>query len=103
GHAAHLGGALVGMLIALAMDPSAMIRNYIPILVVILPTLGFLYFLVTRPHFLMIDNYRGSDRHFYSVDHKYNLNKAEREKDLDRILDKIKQKGMKSLTSKEKA
>ena len=103
GHEAHLGGALTGMLIALIIEPAAMIRNYIPILVVILPTLGFLYFLVTRPHFLLIDNYRGADRHFYSVDHKYNLNKAEREKDIDRILDKIKQKGMKSLTAKEKA
>jgi membrane associated rhomboid family serine protease len=103
GHEAHLGGALTGMLIALIMEPTAMMRNYIPILVVMLPTLGFLYFLVTRPHFLLIDNYKGSDRHFYSIDHKYNVSKAQQEKDIDRILDKIKQKGMKSLTAKEKA
>ena len=103
GHEAHLGGAMAGMLIAILMQPSALIENYIPILVIMLPTLAFLYFIVTRPHLLLVDNFRRSGRKLYTVDHDYNISKAQQEKDIDRILEKINQKGMKSLTAKEKA
>ncbi|MEP7141952.1 MAG: DUF6576 domain-containing protein [Ferruginibacter sp.] len=39
---------------------------------------------------------------FYSVDHKYNADKNNRQKELDKILDKINKKGMGSLSKREK-
>lgn len=39
----------------------------------------------------------------YSIDDRFNASKAEQEKEVDRILEKINKRGMASLTSKEKA
>jgi membrane associated rhomboid family serine protease len=103
GHEAHLGGALAGMVIALIMEPGALIQNYITILLIMLPTLAFLYFIVTRPHILLLDNFGKSRRNQYTIDHKYNVDRKQQEKDIDRILEKINQRGIKSLTAKEKA
>src|ERR1700754_3698361 len=38
GHDAHLGGALVGMILALIMNPSALMANYGKILIILVPT-----------------------------------------------------------------
>jgi membrane associated rhomboid family serine protease len=103
GHEAHLGGALTGMLIAILMQPSALLNNYITILLILVPTIAFLYFIVTRPHILLMDNFTKSRRNQYTIDHKYNVDKKQQEQDIDRILEKINQRGIKSLTAKEKA
>jgi hypothetical protein len=39
---------------------------------------------------------------YYSIDHKYNAEKNSRQKEIDKILDKINSKGMDSLSSTEK-
>ena len=104
GHEAHLGGALIGMLVALLMEPSAFSENYVTILVIVVPTIIFIYLIITRPHILLVDNLffkRHAD--FYSIDHKYNSEKYDQQKEIDRILDKINTRGMGSLTSKEKS
>jgi membrane associated rhomboid family serine protease len=103
GHEAHLGGALVGMCIALIMFPGAFAENYVPILLISLPTLAFIILILTRPHLLLIDNLFYKKQHdFYSIDHKYNAEKRNAQNEIDRILDKINQRGMKSLTEKER-
>jgi hypothetical protein len=38
----------------------------------------------------------------YTLDNRYNMNKIDQQKEVDRILDKINRSGMKSLTPKEK-
>ena len=73
GHDAHLGGALVGMILALIMHPSALVENYGKILIILIPSLLFIYFIITRPQILFVDNlFYKTHRDFYNVDHRYN-------------------------------
>ncbi|MBO9198844.1 rhomboid family intramembrane serine protease [Niastella sp. MAH-29] len=103
GHDAHLGGAMVGMLVAIALQPAALVENWLTILVITVPTLIFMYLIVTRPHILLIDNlFFNTHKNHYSVDHKYNESKFNQQQEIDRILDKINKRGMNSLSQKEK-
>ena len=103
GHEAHLGGALAGMIVAVLIQPSALAYNYLTILIITVPTIVFIYIIITRPHLLLIDNfYFKTHKNYYSVDHKYNEEKASSQQEIDRILDKISNKGIKSLSKKEK-
>jgi membrane associated rhomboid family serine protease len=103
GHDAHLGGALIGMSVALILEPSALLENYVTILIIALPALAFIYLIITKPQILLIDNfYFKKHKNHYSVDHKYNEEKNNNQKEIDSILDKISKKGMDSLSRKEK-
>ena len=103
GHDSHLAGALIGMLLAIAMYPVALTENYLTILAIALPCIIFIYIIITRPYTLLIDNhFFKTHNRYYSIDHKYNAEKIDQEKEVDRILEKISKKGMKSLTQKEK-
>jgi len=103
GHDAHLGGALIGMLIALLFHPAAFANNYLTILIIAIPTIVFIYLVVTRPHILLIDGAfsRKRKRH-YSIEHKVNEEKINNQKEIDNILDKISKHGMSSLSRREK-
>ena len=103
GHEAHLGGALVGMAVALLMHRNAFMQNYLTILVIAVPAAIFIYLIVTRPHLLLIDNFfYNTHKQYYSVDHKYNEEKHDEQREIDRILEKISRRGMSSLSKKEK-
>lgn len=103
GHEAHLGGALVGMLLALIMVPFAIAENYITILLIAVPAMLFMYIIITRPQLLLIDNFFfKKHQNFYSVDHKYNAQKINEQKEIDKILDKINMGGINSLNVKER-
>ena len=103
GHDAHLGGALIGLIAAVAMHPSALATNTVAILIVFLPSAAFIYIIVTRPHLLLVDNYFFKKHHnAVTVDHKYNIERVDKQKEVDRILEKIHKRGMNSLTQKEK-
>ena len=104
GHEAHLGGALIGMIVALLMEPMAFVENTSTILIIAVPTILFIYLVVTRPQILLVDNlFFKNHQDFYSIDHKYNADKHLQQKEIDRILDKINKKGMGSLTSSERS
>lgn len=103
GYDAHLGGALVGMLLALVMRPAAFLENYGVILLILVPSVAFLFVIIKKPELLFIDNLfykRHTD--YYSIDHQYNAERADQQQELDRILDKIGRTGMGSLSRKEK-
>jgi len=103
GHESHLGGALIGMLVSLLFHPSAMVENYVTILIIAVPTLVFIYLIIVKPHLLMVNNlFYQRNKDFYSIDHKYNYEKNIEQKEIDRILDKISRRGMNSLTKVEK-
>ena len=103
GHESHLAGALIGMLLAIVMYPASFIENYLTILLISVPCIIFIYVILTRPHILLIDNnFFKTQKRYYSIDHRYNSEKIDREKEVDRILEKISKKGMKSLTQKER-
>lgn len=102
GHEAHLGGALIGMIIAILLRPSSLVQNPLPILLVALPAVGFIYFIISRPNMLLIDNHYYNKHNYYNIDHRYNDEKINEQKEIDAILEKIHKRGMGSLTQKEK-
>lgn len=103
GHDAHLAGAVIGVLFAILLRPIILIENYITIGLIIIPAVIFIYIIITRPDVLLVDNFFfKSQQQFYSIDHKYNANKVEQQKEVDAILEKIHKKGMDSLSKKEK-
>jgi len=106
GHEAHLGGALVGMLTALAFQPEAFSENTFTILLITIPIFIFLLLVIYKPEFLIIENFFSQKKNRadnnYSIDHKYNEGRQAKQDEIDRILDKIKRKGVESLSAKEK-
>lgn len=102
GHDAHLGGALIGMVLALIMRPQSFLQNYPIILIILIPTIAFLYIIITRPHVLLVDNLFFRRHQDATIDHRYNMERADQQQEVDRILDKISKKGMRSLTAKER-
>lgn len=103
GHEAHLGGALIGMTVALIIVPWAFLENYLTILMIAVPTIVFIYLIITRPQVLLVDNFFfKTHKNYYSVDHKYNEERSNNQKEIDRILDKISKKGIGSLSKREK-
>ena len=102
GHEAHLGGGLVGMVLAILMEPSAFPENYLTILIITVPTIAFIYIIITRPQFLLIENlFFKKHQKVYTIDQRYNLEKSNQQKEIDCILDKINKKGINSLSKSE--
>jgi membrane associated rhomboid family serine protease len=103
GYDAHLGGALVGMLLALVMRPAAFLENFVVILVILVPSVAFLFVIIKKPELLFIDNlFYKTHADYYTIDHRYNVERADQQQEVDRILDKIGRSGMGSLSRKEK-
>ncbi|TDP00778.1 rhomboid family protein [Flavobacterium sp. 245] len=103
GHEAHLGGAVIGMLIAIVLYPSSLTKNYVPILLVLVPSITFIYIIIRKPYILLIDNYFfKTQKKYYSIEHKYNEQKINQQKEIDKLLDKISKKGITSLSKNEK-
>lgn len=102
GHEAHLAGALVGMLLAIIMRPSTIVENYIPILIITVPSIIVILFIMKRPEALLVQNLFHKTHQNYTVDDRYNVHKRNRQEEIDRILEKIHKKGMNSLTRQEK-
>lgn len=103
GHEAHLGGALVGMLSAIACEPEVLRYNYTAILLITVPAIVFIYLIVTKPHILLVDNlFVKNNLPYYTIDQKYNAQKKIEADTIDAILDKINRHGINSLSKKEK-
>jgi hypothetical protein len=92
---------LAGVLVAIALYPSALIDNYVPVLATIVPIGLFIYFILTRPEILLIDNFFFKKHQKYTIDQEYNLSRRKKEMQLDEILDKIQKKGIQNLTKEE--
>lgn len=103
GHEAHLAGALIGMFIAIGMFPSLALQNYIPVLIVTLPSIFFIIIIIKRPEALLVQNLFFKTHPNYTADDRYNIQQRNRQEEVDRILEKIHRKGMGSLTRQEKA
>lgn len=103
GHDAHLGGLVIGVLIALIMEPAAIRYNTLTVSVILIPAICFIAFVLLKPQALLIDSlfFKNHDE-YLSIDHRYNLEKAKQQKEIDAILDKISAKGMNSLSDAEK-
>lgn len=100
GHAAHLGGALIGMVFALIMFPNVLVENWLQIIAIFLPAVALIFIMIYRPDIILI-NKADQARQFTVEDH-YNKNKQHSQQEIDRILEKINHRGIKSLSKKEK-
>ena len=102
GHEAHLGGAIAGALLALAFKPSGLPINWLVVGALLLPTIAFLILIVRNPAVLMIDQYWGE-----SIENLKNPKSkapkfANKEIELNFLLDKIAKNGMGSLSRQER-
>lgn len=101
GHDAHLGGGIAGLLIAICLYPLSLINNYIPILLIFVPSCIFIYLIISRPAFLFLEKPFAKPG-LLTLEDRYNENKHKQEKELNAILDKISKRGVESLSKKEK-
>ncbi len=102
GHDAHLGGALLGMLVAVGLYPESLQANYLPIVLVVTPTLAFIFLIIKRPDYLFIEKFTFNQKDYKNIDDEYNERKVARQQDIDAILEKISAKGFESLNEREK-
>lgn len=105
GHEAHLGGAVSGLVLAGMVRPDVFVQNWDTFLILFLPTLIFLLLIWWKPEIMLIDGYTrylGYRVHDQKRRTKAQKITANKEAEIDRILDKISQKGVESLTRKEK-
>jgi membrane associated rhomboid family serine protease len=102
GHDAHLGGAIVGLLIAAALYPSAAMDNWKIFASVLAISMALLAYLWINPLFLPLSGFRG--RWLSSRSRKPDLPNHRREQlEVDAVLDKVAKGGIHSLTAKERA
>ena len=101
GHDAHLGGGLVGMLVAIALYPQILSMNTVPILAVLIPASTFLFILAYRPELLYINVFR-KKRGYQTLEDRYHTSRKNKEIELNELLEKIQKNGMESLTKREK-
>jgi membrane associated rhomboid family serine protease len=102
GHDAHLGGAIVGLLITAALHPDAVSNNLKVFLLVLGLSVLLLIYLWLNPLFLTIPSFRGLP--FRVRNRQSNLPRHKQESlQVDAILDKIARKGAGSLTAEERA
>ncbi len=103
GHEAHLAGGLAGLMMALLLDPTSLTKNYLTIIAIAIPTLFFIFIIITRPMFILIDNQFYYQQIRSSRLERFQLSeKIDQEQEIDLILEKIHRNGIKSLTKVEK-
>lgn len=101
GHAAHLGGALIGMTIAVLMFPEVLQHNWLAIVAILTPGVVLIVIMIRKPEWILID--KKTQKRQFTMDDRYNMTKRNYQEEVDRILEKINQKGIHSLTKEERA
>ena len=86
GHDAHLGGAIIGMLITIILNPYVLRANPLVIAGILIPTVLFLIYMIKKPQVSKWVKQREHQPNFQSVDDKYNAKRAEEKAEIDRIL-----------------
>jgi len=101
GHEAHLGGGLVGLLIAIILKPEVLTINYLPIMLILIPSIIFLFIIFYDKTLLLRSDTFSEKKEFLTLEDKYNQIKVNEQKELDGLLEKIHKKGFESLSEKE--
>lgn len=103
GHEAHLAGGLAGLIIAVLLEPASFSNNYLAILCITIPSLFFIFIIITRPRFILIDNiFFNQHENSYKMEPIRHSEKVDHQKEIDLILEKIHQNGMESLSTTER-
>jgi hypothetical protein len=102
GHDAHLGGAIVGLLVAAALEPKVARANWKILLIVVGAALLLLLYLWLNPLFLPVHSFFGPGlrRKAIARDAPSPQREAPR---IDTLLEKVSKQGMDSLSEEERA
>lgn len=119
GHEAHLGGSIIGVILAIALAPQILEKHPWILLGITLPMAIFLYFLVMKPEFLLIPNYMSYQNK--QLKERFRKSKVQStfkktkpksgtaktrfispEAELNYLLDKVQNEGFENLTPREK-
>ena len=99
GHEAHLGGAIIGMLVTIAFNPILLELNPLVIAGILLPTIVFMIYLARKP--LQSSWVKSKQVGYQTIDDEYMDKKVTRQKEIDLILEKANKKGWESLSQEE--
>lgn len=102
GYDAHLGGALLGIFVAVGIYPESLQDNYLPIVLVVTPSLAFIFLIIKHPDYLFIEKFTFNQKDYKNIDDEYNERKVIHQQEINEILDKIQAKGINSLSEREK-
>lgn len=102
GHEAHLGGAIVGVLLALLLKPILFKINLWLTLLILLPLMLFIALLAWKPEILFLKNPFSIRNIQKNKDRDDKLNYIDDDELLDILLEKVSEKGLENLTKKEK-
>ena len=102
GHDSHLGGAIIGILTTVCFFPPLLFDRPILIGTILVPSFVFLYLMIQHPALIGLPSTAPKRKKTMQSDDHYNEIKAGKQKELDRILEKINQTGMESLDDYEK-
>jgi membrane associated rhomboid family serine protease len=100
GHEAHLGGAIAGIITSVCIEPKLLELHPLVVAVLLLPIILFLVLLVYKPEILLIEHYWGYQRN--AITHQQLYAESDDEEMLNLLLEKVNEKGINSLTRKEK-
>lgn len=109
GHEAHLGGAVIGMLLAIGLIPQALAVNWWVVLILLVPTVAATYLLYKDPFALhKLFGRKSRDGRFKVLrsDSTYGRIKTKNEKpsrreEMDALLDKVARVGYEGLSKEE--
>jgi membrane associated rhomboid family serine protease len=101
GHEAHLGGAVIGMIVAIAFNPLVLQMNLLVIAAILLPTIGFMIYIARKPP--ASKWVKDKMTNYQTIDDEYLEEKVENQREIDAILDKANTHGWESLTKDEVA
>ena len=105
GHEAHLGGAVVGLLLAVLLRPGLVLEHAWIIFLLLVPAIGFIVLIYQRPEILMLDRWSRPTRTVIKTTPRIRRKvkpRQKKKKTVDEILDKINREGMESLTPEER-
>lgn len=105
GHEAHLGGAIAGILAAIAIKPQIIIEQPLIVALFLLPFLFFMWVVLKHPEYMMIENYFSKQQQTRKED-RQRVQRRERamnaETELNMLLEKVNSEGIDSLTPAER-
>lgn len=109
-HEGHLGGAILGMLVAVLLVPSEMATNWWIVLLLLAPCSAYLYILIQRPDLhlqIMSGNFnfkpkRRGPKVVVTDRRGSRMNQQSPQEEMDELLDRVAKKGYNGLSQVEK-
>lgn len=102
GHEAHLGGAIAGLIITVAYFYNTIAFDYWIVAALLVPTLIFLYVIVYHPEWLLTGKTKALFKPIMPTKPKKGATDVglspDRQRELDRLLEKVKRDGLESLS-----